>query len=923
MSASDLQVIGVGASAGGLEALERLLSGIDVTVPWAWVVVQHLAPDHKSLMAEILSKRTSLIVQEAHDGDTLESGRVYLAPSHANVAIDKDVVRLVDRSPGHALNLPVDVLFRSLADSRGEKAVGVVLSGTGSDGRAGVEAIKQAGGVVVVQDPAGARFDGMPQAAIGTGLVDAVVAAEQIASEIQRQAELAPPALPSEDELKRLYHALERSSAINFAEYKPATIMRRVAHRQQSLGLATFDEYLARAESSEEEARKLSDDLLINVTRFFRDGPAWDALERFVLPPLARGAGPLRVWAPACATGQEAYSLAMLLTEGLPGREFKVFASDVDAAALQTAAAGHYTPAELEGISPARRERFFIADDRGATVTRELRSRIVFAPHNIARDAPFTRLDLVTCRNLLIYLSVPLQRRVIDTFAFALRPDGFLLLGPSESLGSATDRFRTLDGQWKLYQRLPGRSLPVPGLSALRETMSQSPVRTQEQLATEAAFRVLMEKVAPTSVLITEQQQLVSVFGNASGLLTVPLGVVSSDLAAMLPSELQTTTTLAVHRALASNGEVNIIPPEVRLGIGAVRAVPLTLPLGQRYVVVSFERSAQASTAVAITASDSGYVTELQRELASVRDTLQATIEQLETSNEELQATNEELLAANEELQSTNEELQSVNEELSSVNVEHQARIGELTRAHEDLDNLFQSSAVATLFLDEFLKVRRFTASLAPLMSLLERDVGRPIEHFAASFDDTSFMKELRRVLDTGGHRETEVVTREAKRRFLMRMTPYLTSQKQIRGVVVTFIDITDVQRAEDSRRRLQVLIDSLPEHIAVVDGAGIIQFVNSAWASFARNNGADMLDVRVGVGASYLSATTGEPQVRDALLEVIGGRRESFSYEYPCHSPSARRWFLMHVGRLSDGSGAVVSHIDITARKIAEGVRE
>jgi two-component system, chemotaxis family, CheB/CheR fusion protein len=916
VSASDLQVIGVGASAGGLEALERLLSGIDVTVPWAWVVVQHLAPDHKSLMAEILSKRTSLIVQEAHDGDTLEAGRVYLAPSHANVAIDRDVVRLVDRSPGHALNLPVDILFRSLADSRGEKAVGVVLSGTGSDGRAGVEAIKQAGGVVIVQDPAGARFDGMPQAAIGTGLVDAVVAAEQIASEIQRQAEAAPPALPSEDELTRLYRALEKSSAINFAEYKPATIMRRVAHRQQTLGLPSFDQYLARAEGSEEEARKLADDLLINVTRFFRDGPAWDALERLVLPQLGRGTGPLRIWAPACATGQEAYSLAMMLTEGLPGREFKVFASDVDAAALQVAAAGHYTPAELEGVSPERRERFFIADERGATVTRELRSRIVFAPHNIARDAPFTRLDLVTCRNLLIYLSVPLQRRVIDTFAFALRPDGFLLLGPSESLGPASDRFRTLDGQWKLYQRLPGRSLPVPGLSTLRETMSQSPVRTQEQLATEAAFRVLMEKVAPTSVLITEQQQLVSVFGNASGLLTVPLGVISSDLAAMLPPELQTTTTLAVHRALA-------IPPEVRLGIGAVRAVPLTLPLGQRYVVVSFERSAQTSTAVAISATDSGYVAELQRELASVRDTLQATIEQLETSNEELQATNEELLAANEELQSTNEELQSVNEELSSVNVEHQARIGELTRAHEDLDNLFQSSAVATLFLDEFLKVRRFTASLAPLMSLLERDVGRPIEHFAASFDDTSFMKELKRVLDTGGHRETEVVTRDAKRRFLMRMTPYLTSQKQIRGVVVTFVDITDVQRAEDSRRRLQVLIDSLPEHIAVVDGAGIIQFVNSAWAAFARSNGADMLDVRVGVGASYLAASTGEPHVRNALVEVIGGRRESFSYEYPCHSPSAKRWFLMHVGRLSDGSGAVVSHIDITARKIAEGVRE
>ncbi|MDX2009206.1 MAG: chemotaxis protein CheB [Myxococcaceae bacterium] len=917
------QVIGVGASAGGLEALERLLSGIDASAPWAWVVVQHLAPDHKSLMAEILTKRTALPVQEARDGDVLEGGRVYLAPSHANVAIDRDVVRLVDRSIGHALNLPVDVLFRSLAETRGEEAVGVVLSGTGSDGRAGVEAIKQAGGLVIVQDPAGARFDGMPQAAIGTGLVDAVVPAERIPGEIQRQVESAPLELPSTDELQRLYRLLEKSSTINFAEYKPATVMRRVAHRQQTLGVGSFAEYLERAELHEDEARKLADDLLINVTRFFRDAPAWDTLERLVIPQLARGSGLLRVWVPACASGQEAYSIAMLLTEGLPGRDFKVFASDVDGAALQTAAAGHYSQAELEGVSPARLERFFVADERGASVSRELRSRIVFAPHNIARDAPFTRLDLVSCRNLLIYLSLPLQRRVLDTFAFALRPDGFLMLGPSESLGAASDRFRTVDGQWKLYQRLPGRSLPVPGLSTLRESVSQAPVRSQEQMATEAAFRVLMEKVAPTSVLVTEHQQLVSVFGNASGLLTVPLGLTSFDLGAMLPSELHTTTTLAIHRALSANTEVTLIPPEVRLGVAAVRAVPLTLPLGHRYVVVSFERSAQSSAAVAISASDSGYVGELQRELSSVRDSLQATIEQLETSNEELQATNEELLAANEELQSTNEELQSVNEELSSVNVEHQARIGELTRAHEDLDNLFQSSAAATLFLDEYLKVRRFTASLAPLMSLLERDIGRPIEHFAASFDDAGFMKELKRVLDTGGHREAEVMTRETQRRFLMRMTPYLTAQKQIRGVVVTFVDITDVQRAEDSRKRLQLLIDSLPEHVAVVDPQGVIQFVNSAWATFARSNGADALDARVGVGASYLGASAGAPAVRDALLEVIAGRRESFSYEYPCHSPAARRWFLMHVGRLADGSGAVVSHIDITARKLAEGARE
>lgn len=931
-----VRVVGMGASAGGLEALERFFERADTEMAVAYVVVQHLSPDHKSLMADILGKRTRLPVTEAEDGVVLEPGRVYVVPARKNLVVEGRFLRLKERAAAHTLNLPIDLLFRSLAEQQGELAMGVVLSGTGSDGRMGIEAIKEAGGLVIAQDPSTARFDGMPLSAISTGLVDLILAPDAMPAEIRRHVEgvlvgksRQPPI--SEEALGRILEVLKRVSGIDFREYKPNTVLRRIERRMALLRVPVIEEYALRVEHDAAEATALSRELLINVTRFFRDEEAFAALRTPLSEAVARTApkDQLRVWVAGCATGQEAYTVAMLLTEianELSVRlDFKIFATDVDTEALEVASQGRYTEAQVIDITPERLARYFTRTEDGWLVDRELRRKIVFAPHNVGRDPPFTRLDLVSCRNVLIYLSPPLQRRVLASFAFGLRGDGILFLGTSESLGDVSDRFQVIDGHWKIFRRLPGSrgvlTELAPAATHVARLTSPEP-QSETQLANETGLRLLMERVAPTSLLATDTLDLVSVFGNAAQLLRVPMGQATLNVLAMLPPSIQTIASMAAHRALSSNQESTFAVSDVATtGVNAIRVLPFTLPRGgRRYLLIAFERSTIPSGAdmPALTDEAQRQVGELQQELAFVRESLQATIEELETSNEELQATNEELLAANEELQSTNEELQSVNEELNSVNVEHQAKIKELTELNTDLDNLFKSTHIGTLFLDQDLLIRRFTPAITAQFNVLERDVGRPIQHISSNLVGNDPSEEVRRVLETGAHVEREVST-STGRRFLMRMFPYLTDARQIRGVVLTFVDLTETRTAQLERRLLQSVIDSLIEHIAVLDAQGHIRMVNASWRRFAENNGGSM-ESGLGPGTSYLDACAATPDVKAALEELLAGRRRSFSHEYPCHSPTEKRWFLLHASPLVEEGGVVVSHIDITRRKVLEG---
>jgi two-component system CheB/CheR fusion protein len=926
-------VVGIGASAGGLEALERFFEHVPSDSRIAWIVVQHLSPDHKSLMAEILGKRTQMPVKEVVEDEELKPGHVYLGPARSLVAVDGKTMRLKLRDRASGLNLPIDALFRSMAEHLEEDAVGVVLSGTGSDGRSGLEAIKDAGGLVVAQDPTTARFDGMPLSAVSTGLVDLVLPPEAMPDQIARVLEdgfaRTTGALPPGDALDTIFAALKKVSGIDFSEYKSSTVGRRIERRMGMLGLTSLEEYSRRVAESSAEALLLSRELLINVTRFFRDEPAFEVLKATAVEALVRRAQPgdvLRVWVAGCSTGQEAYTVGMILAEACAERtgvDFKIFATDIDRAALDVAGAGVYSDALVGELTHERLTRFFARRGEDWQVTSELRRHIVFAPHNLTRDPPFTRLDLVTCRNVLIYLSPNVQKRVLAAISFAVKPDAFLMLGTSETLGDLSDRYRAVDQQWRICQRLPtGRSfLDATGSTVFSSTSrgldASSPTTPQQVI--ESAFRVLIDRVSQAAVLVNQSLAVVAVFGNAETVLKVPLGAASLSVLAMLPPELRSPVTVAFHRANAGDGEaVATVADAGDYGVASVRCIPIAAGRSpDRFVIIVFERPHESrhdgAEVVLAPSGSAGQVTELQQELQLVRDRLQSAVEQLETSNEELQAANEELLAANEELQSTNEELQSVNEELNTVNAEHREKIRDLTDLNADLDNMFKSSTVGTVFLDEQLTIRRFTPALAGQFNVLDRDLGRPITDLSSKFLDASFIGDLQAVVEVGGQREREVRTIDG-RTYLMRITPFLSDARQILGAVVTFADITVLRQAEGTLQGLQRILDSLPEHVAVLDGQGDIRVVNRAWTRFAEANGPRSLS-GLGIGVNYLAASASEPEVRRGLEEVLAGRLPGFQHEYPCHSPTTRRWFRLYVAPLEGDAGAVVSHVDITSR--------
>lgn len=786
-------IVGVGASAGGLDALDRLFSGVPPELEVAWLVVQHLAADHKSSTAALLGARTRLVVEEAHDGAPLREGCVLVLPPGSNMVVEGAVVRLVERA-SEGLNLPVDALFCSLAEVPGGQVVGVVLSGMGSDGRLGVEAIRAVGGFVIAQDAESARFDAMPQAASATGACDVICAPElvwgHVAAFKERSSSLRAPSPPTQSALASLLAALQRDSGVDFSEYKPATVHRRIERRMQLLGLDRLEEYVRRVEGDAAERGALGRDMLINVTQFFRDPEVFEAIERLVMPELVRREEqPLRIWVAGCSTGQEVYSLAILLAEA--SLDFKIFATDVDQAALDVASAGRYVAEEIGGMSQARCERFFALREGRWEVSRELRRRIVFAHHNIVRDPPFTRLDLLSCRNVLIYLSAPAQARALSSFAFALKPGGALVIGASESLGGYADRFEAYDARLKLFQRVtparPARPEIAPLMAPTPATQADA---TGTQQATDAALRLLMARVAPAAVLVNEAQQVVAVFGNVANLLSLSMGLASLSLVALLPRGLGVIASLAIHRARATQAEVVMGAGGGEGGVTQVRVIPFVVGrAATRYEVVAFELETSAAAREPLDEETLRRLSDMEQELLAVRRDTQARVEALETANEELQATNEELLASNEELQSTNEDLQSVNEELHTLAADHKAQIGSYARANVELGNILRAMIVATLFLDSGLKILRFTPAIGEVFALTEGDVGRPLATFAGALKVEGLLEDARGVLASGVRAE-RVEEAADGRRFLVRSAPYVCDEV-LSGVVISMVEVT------------------------------------------------------------------------------------------------------------------------------------
>ncbi|BAI75817.1 chemotaxis protein methyltransferase (plasmid) [Azospirillum sp. B510] len=956
-------IVGIGASAGGLEALQRFFDAVPGDGDLAYVVVQHLSPVHKSLMVDLLAKHTAMEVVQATDGVPVQRNTVYLLPPGKHLSIEDGRLRLTAKDVGGGMSLPIDIFLTALARDQGPFAIGLILSGTGSDGTRGLMAIKSAGGFTAVQKPETAQFDGMPRSALATGQIDATLPPEELPARLIEHARKAlarsPPMRNSgqagrqrredgDDPLAQIIAVIRSVTGVDFSHYKLATLLRRIERRMQGAGLDSMEDYAALLRRNSAETVTLYKEMLIGVTRFFRDEAAFRVLADRVIPGLLANRSPtdmIRVWVCGCASGEEAYSLAILFAEAQErlGRsvDVKIFATDIDQDSIELASLGEYGGAIVEDVSPERLSRFFTTRGDGYVVSRDIRRMVVFAAHNIMRDPPFTKIDLLSCRNLLIYMDQPLQRKVLSLFQYALRQSGFLFLGTSETLGDLQSDFHTVDSRNKVFQSLRAGSfrlsrLLVPTVAAplARHGEDGSSQAMEEGAAIDEAMAALMKAYVPPCLLVNDQMTIMHVFGDASSLLKVPAGEATLNVLKLLPSSVAMVTGTALSRAFRSGEEFALsnIPVKDREGVVAIslRVQPyVARKTGRRFALVVLDRANMPPLSMPdsdfdLNADAAERIRGLEQELLSRGENLQATIEELETANEELQATNEELLASNEELQSTNEELQSVNEELYSVNAEYQAKVEELTEITNDLDNLLRSTEIGTVFLDGDFVIRRFTPAAAGFINIIPRDIGRSIAHLSTKIDHPDFLADIRKVFDDQEPVERHVRVHDG-RWVLTRILPYLTDKSQIGGVVVTFVDVTATRKAQE---RLQKVLDSLPEHIAVTDRQGRIVMVNAAWRSFAERNGGPAVE-RCGVGTNYLevclspeaAATDGiAGAAHDGLRRILDREADDFTIEYPCHSPDERRWFLMHATRLDDHDGGiVVSHINITNRKLME----
>lgn len=948
-------VVAVGASAGGLEALERFFRHCPADTGAAFVVIQHLSPDHKSMMHDLLGRYTAMPVRVVEDGLPIEADRVYLIPPGTIMRIASGRFHLSPKHP-HLLTLPIDIFLNSLADAVGPRAIGVILSGTGSDGTRGAAAINAAGGLLLAQEPQDAKFDGMPASVIATGLVDAVLRADALGERLVAHIRNLPPppmesgprqrpALSPEAALEGIVKLLLATCGIDFNDYKRATLMRRIERRMQVRHAPTLDAYLTLLEQDRREVSTLRTDLLIPVTSFFRDADAFETLNRAVVTDLVDRTPPggsIRIWVAGTSTGEEAYSIAMLFLEAFERArrwpQLKVFATDVSLQNVEFAAAGQYPESAAAELPPERLSRFFTRTDAHFTVRPELRQSIVFARHNLLTDAPFTRMSLVSCRNTLIYFTPEAQRRALQRLQYAIQPEGYLFLGSSESLSGLSNGFVPVEARHKIFRRAPG-SLPAgfgSGPMSSRKIRADGGVRptiparsvSQDSETVEEAVAVLLDQYAPPSMLVNDRQEVIHMFGQVRPYFQAREGSASLHLNRLLPDRLVPVAAALLFKAARDRERMVSDLLQVTLDDGGTRLVRLSVtPLkprdDEKLLLLSFEAPAQTlevaipSEPVDVAAESVARIDVLERELAATRESLQATIEELETSNEELQATNEELMAANEELQSSNEELQSINEELNTVNAEYQEKVVVLHQLNADLDTMARAVGVATLFVDRELRLTRYSPDAVRLFKLREGDIGRPIDEIAHVLKYPSLIDDLRRTIIDGRLVEQRA-TGPDDRLYLTRILPYGDAGASLGGAVATFVDITDFR----DRQRLQTVLDALPEHIAVLEQDGRIALVNAAWARFARANGDPDL-TRSGVGINYLEICrpdTGEAGTSAArrawkgIKAVLEGSAATFSMEYPCHSPDEQRWFVMNVAPIREHAlGAVVSHVDIS----------
>lgn len=842
-----LNLICVGASAGGLDAIQRFFRPVPTDCPFAFVVIQHLSSHHDSMLVQLLGREAALPIAEVRADMPIERGHIYVIPPGSNIKIQGTLATngspsegrvqegdltfaLVQKAVEPALNLPIDLFFKSIAEAAGDRAIGVVLSGTGSDGSRGLRAIKEAGGFILVQDPATAAFDGMPNMAMGTGLVDLVLPVEEMSREIYRHVDshledvggLEAVLVKDEQLFEAVLELLRRGSGVNLDGYKRATLRRRIARRIKIVGCESVEAYLRLLDENAEELARLQGDLFIGVTEFFRDPQAWELLKQEILVPLFEGHSdnPIKAWCVGCSTGEEAYTLAMVLDECAQAvgstRDVKIYGTDIDQRYVTIARRGQYRRAALAGVNEERLERYFRPVGDEYQVRPGLRGRVVFSTHDALGAPPILGTDIVLCRNLMIYLAPSAQKRLIATLNYSLRVGGVAFLGPSESLTGFEDRFSVLDRRWRIYRNVVrGRPGYRGAVYALGRGSPDEEFQQRRKADADAArpslkvrmLDVLTQAMDTCCILVDSEFRILATHGPYTAFIKLPESGFSTQLRKMVPPELLAPITMVVRRALrekrASHAPVTVDRD------GKAERIELTAetmkPTNQvNTAVLLIMRKIQSQT-VLPTASkmDVGqkeYVAELESELETTRFSLQTSLAELETANEEMQSTNEELMSTVEELQSANEELQSINEELHTLNAEHKIKIDELEALNADMENLLRSTDIGTIFLDEDLRIREFTPAVREQFHLISRDVGRPINHFAATWQGRNG-EDLAKVAEAvmgSGKKQIFETRGENGSWFQVRVLPYRDVNDVIGGVVATFHDISDLRAMQE-----------------------------------------------------------------------------------------------------------------------------
>ncbi len=962
-------VVGIGASAGGFEALTNFFTELPDNTGAAYVVIQHLSPSHDSQIHKILTSYTKMPVTKVIEDTPLQGNHVYVIPENKKLKINREgLLCLEERGNSRLPNLVIDIFFESLANYFEEKAIGIVLSGTGSDGARGVQIIKARGGVVMVQSPQSASFDSMPNVSISSDHPDYISPPETLARDLAHYLK-EPELLDKEglkretsknqrDSLKEIIHLISSYSGVNFKNYKPGTLIRRIEKRMKINHLDKLQEYESFLIQHPKEVRHIFDDLLIGVTRFFRDTEAWNSLRDNVIPRLCHTRSnfePVRIWVTSCSTGEEAYSLAMLLDEYISEHnlnvEFKIFATDVNKRAIDIASLGRFTNAVEEDIGSDRLKRYFNAVGDFFEVKKEIRRRIIFSKHNLLNDPPFIRLDLVSCRNLFIYLNDETQDKVLHNFSYALNEGGYLFLGVNESNNEQDKLFETVDGRNKIFRNkeTTNSRLYRPLIQNYQETqyVRQNPPslrqRPSSPLANEQYADLLAERFAPPSLLVNQQEDVVYTTGRMEKFIQFPNRRSDMNVYSMLRGNLLLVFRNGIRQVHEGKPKVvfteTIIEHDdqkyqVDIVFSRINKEPADLTGYLTLVEFHEQEKFQEKTDehVEVVTRDrysQAEIENLEKELKLARRELHYTADELETINEELQSSNEEMQSANEELQSTNEELQSSNEELQTVNSELKNKIDALTTLHDDMLNLFNSTQIATIFLDSGLNIRKFTPPAKQYFNIRESDIGRPINHYSYNFNYSKFEEEISHVLENLQPVEHEVEHKEGNFS-LMRILPYKTESRQIKGVVITFNDITEIKQknnklkklSEDlikSEQHLKSLLDNTPDLIARFNRNLRFTFVNKALQEISR---LEIKDFK-GQDTRQLGMLEGTEKMHSLMLEVLQTGEER-DYYFTYQDTSGQRNFYNRLIPEFNQDGKEVQSIlsvstDITELKKAE----